>query len=998
MKSNLFWNKILITSLLPLFLAFTFFVFGPLEIYLTNTASFWFSIDDILPVVICSFAIVWVLATGLGLLLRNCVIFNSLVFGFSLALYIQGNWMFVDYGVMDGAAIDWTSYGSWSYINIGIWLVIILLPFAFSLFIKNKDSFKLILRCISLGIVGIECITLCILILTTSLPNNNYYVAKDDKMFELSTSDNIVVMLFDAFQSSYFQEAIDEIPGARDVFDGFVFYDSAVGTSLFTQESSATILTGKQFRVDLPFDENLDYIYNESEFLPLLAEKKYDVRYYESTEMVSPIAAPIIKNIVMEKPRPSSVYDLTKMINRITAFRYMPHFLKNDFWFSYNDIEKLQSNNMEYSEFVNSDYTFNQNILDGKLTASNEDKVYRMYYFKGVHPPYDLNENAEHVTYGSEEAFSTVWFGSISDSEMLHQQALGSVRIMMNYIQELKDLGVYDETFIVIAADHGWANRYNPILLIKQRNSSGGMQTSHAPISFIEDFGPTIMRAIDPDYQGAKTVFDYTEEDERERYYYIYDFNIADRSYNALDIYAIRKNPVIGSNFYKYYPLESLKYNLGEEIIFTKENDGTKFFINGGVTEIVSDETDFTWSLNKHNQMYLNFSEDFIDTFDVTANFDFKWVLAGQQHLIIKADDHVLYDGIVSKDSPHIQFEIPYYCINDRILILDFDYPDAVTPASLGGSNDTRVLGLGFQKIVFTQKEKDYFAYSLGNDINFATDKEARRFFGSYVSNVEPDFAWSLGDEGHMSLFINNLPAYSADLHAAFDFKFVYGGSQRLVVKAGERTLYAGSVTQAFPHVEFDIPFECLDGDILSLEFDYPDAASPASMGESNDSRILALAFEKINITQTNKEQILYRLGDSIGFTNNDDGRRFFASGISILEEDFAWSLGNNSRINIFLDNKQITNLSAKFNFKWVYSGHQHIIVKSNGDILYDGIITQAFPELVFDIPASCINDGLLKLDFEYPDAKSPVSMGDGNDQRLLAVAFQNISFNQQRE
>ena len=58
-------------------------------------------------------------------------------------MYIQGNWMlFIDYGEMDGTTINWNAYGSWPYVNLIIWIILILVPIIASFKISNKKLFN----------------------------------------------------------------------------------------------------------------------------------------------------------------------------------------------------------------------------------------------------------------------------------------------------------------------------------------------------------------------------------------------------------------------------------------------------------------------------------------------------------------------------------------------------------------------------------------------------------------------------------------------------------------------------------------------------------------------------------------------------------------------------------------------------------------------------------------------------------------------------------------
>ena len=162
----------------------------------------------------------------------------------------------------------------------------------------------------------------------------------------------------------------------------------------------------------------------------------------------------------------------------------------------------------------------------------------------------------------------------IHDNEMLYGQILGCVRIMMEYIQSLKDAGVYDQTTILITADHGWENRYNPMFLMKPENERGELTISQAPISYITDFEPTVLNAIGKQYTEEKTVFDFQEDEERYRKIYIYEgINVADRSYEGITVYGTYGKADDLSGYLAIRTDDERKYELGSKIVFTNEDD-----------------------------------------------------------------------------------------------------------------------------------------------------------------------------------------------------------------------------------------------------------------------------------------------------------------------------------------------------------------------------------------------------------------------------------------
>lgn len=818
-----------------LLLTFTLFIFGPIELYITNASNFWFPIKEMLIPLLIVFIITFTIISMLNIFLKKFAFIYTFTFSLGFAFYLQGNWMQVDYGTMDGVPIDWSSYGSWGITNLLIWCAILIIPTVVGYIIKNKNSYKAILNYISLGIVCVECITLLTIALTSDFSKNSIYVERDGEMFQFSKEKNIVVMLFDAFQASYFQQAIEEIPEAKEVFSGFTFYDNAVGTSLYSQEGQATVYTGLQMQADKNLVENVDYIYINSDIIKALKEEDYDIRYYVLDLMMSPNMVSTIQNVKPDSSEVSPV-PLTKMMLKITSFRYMPHILKQDFWFSYDEIEALKVVNSQKERFVADDFRFNDDIQ--KMTSGGEEKSYRVYYFKGVHHPYNMTKDVEYIDYGTSKD-DLPYVSDIRDNEMLYQQTLGSVRIMMNFIEELKAQGLYDNTDIVITGDHGWENRYNPLLLVKPQDACGDFTVSHAPISYIEDFAPTMLSFIGQQYVTGKTIFDYNENDQRTRKFYVYE-NIApaDRTYAGITVYETEGMASDPLSFYIARDEEELNYILGEEILF---NNNVKYPLNGFS---YGQDGGYPWSVGRQGRMRFhieNVSEDLL------ASISFNAVYRGKQHLIVKSEGKTLYDGTVLSSAPTIQFEVPSSCVKEDILTLDFYYPDAVAPIEVDpNSTDDRELAVSFSKMLLVPLAEE-FKYELGSEITFSPTSNGMKYFESGVSTIETDFVWSLGTESQMKL---NLGSFNGDLQANFKFKFTVTDPQRFIVKCDDQILYEGEVTKDNLQVQFIIPEKCIQDGVLILDLSYPDAVAPSSIHpESSDTRVLSVAFSEITFT-----------------------------------------------------------------------------------------------------------------------------------------------------
>ena len=111
-------------------LVFTFCIFGPFQIYLTNVSEVFFSFGDIWWVCALAALISGTVIIAIGLFLKGKMrgFYCCALWGLSLALYIQGNFVPTDYGTLDGK-INWEQYSGVGIWNTIFWLILLVLPF-----------------------------------------------------------------------------------------------------------------------------------------------------------------------------------------------------------------------------------------------------------------------------------------------------------------------------------------------------------------------------------------------------------------------------------------------------------------------------------------------------------------------------------------------------------------------------------------------------------------------------------------------------------------------------------------------------------------------------------------------------------------------------------------------------------------------------------------------------------------------------------------------------
>jgi hypothetical protein len=110
-------------------------------------------------------------------------------------------------------------------------------------------------------------------------------------------------------------------------------------------------------------------------------------------------------------------------------------------------------------------------------------------------------------------------------------QGKGSLKIVYEYLRQLKELGKYDDATIIITADHGNIAYYDaendrpsvtcmPIMMVKEPyQSNPSLVISDAPVSQAEIM-PTVLKNVGAEYDGmGRTFSEISEYEDRVRYY-----------------------------------------------------------------------------------------------------------------------------------------------------------------------------------------------------------------------------------------------------------------------------------------------------------------------------------------------------------------------------------------------------------------------------------------------------------------------------------------------
>ena len=834
-------------SIPALLLAITFGVCGPIQLYLTNMQELWFSIGDIWWMCLLCGAILFLACVGVGMLLpkRIASYYGVLLFAVALGLYIQGNFFPTDYGVLDGREIQWDEYRGTAIVNTFFWLACIGVPVVLQWLRPIWIKKTLPLVCVL--VTAMQIVSVGILFVTNGfgMHQTKGYLSEEG-INTVSAEENVIIFLIDSFDQEYFEKIYSSDLDFLEPLEGFIYFDNATGMYPTTKGSLPYILTGQLYENEQPYDEYIEEAFHATEYYSDLISAGYDIGIYTNPLFVPSYASDYFVNYVDGGVQVSSYEGLAKTLYKFACFRYFPHVLKESFWFYSGEFDqwKMAEGNLEYKVYDLNNIPYYNRLKEDGLQIVEEPACYRFIHISGVHVPYAMNENVEEVTDGSATA---------------EDASRGCLNILYTYLGQLKQLGIYDKSTVVVMADHGAGvgRPTNPIFMIKPQESRGELTVNSAPV-YQGDLFATVMEDIGLNRQGkyGRSVFDIQPGEDRERKFLYYNWDDSwDSAYlPPMTEYRIDSQANDSENFH-LVNYEVNVYELGQTIGFQSSYAGLRA-ADYCITGFSIPEDTFTWTSDKTAKMA--FKLDSLPEENLLVRMDIDRVLNGNQEVLVTVEGETVYTGTHSGKGT-LEFVIPGDLLEDDVLELNFEFPYAISPMELNGGTDVRTLAVGFTSMTLEETDltPDEVAssmssgalhYNLGQELIFTQYQDDTNYFTSGVSSAEERFTWSLGTQGEMKMIIEEA---DADLWAEFTLEGAITEDQTISISSGEEVLYDGSVPTGKSIIQFSISQSCINDGTLVLHFEYPNAVAPNTINpESNDMRILAVRFSKLVISQ----------------------------------------------------------------------------------------------------------------------------------------------------
>ena len=486
-----------------LFLVFTFGVYMPSSLFLGNINEFALNFSAVLPLILLVGAVMLVFIYLIGLVMVHEKVFQAyvlLIFSLGLGFYLQGNFLNPSFKQLNGSDIDWSAYTVSGIISIAVWIICIVVPQVVVFF--QRKIMKLAAKWVSLFITGMQFLTLIFLVLTANKTFANDFALTKNGEFELSSKDNTIVFVVDTLDATWFEDVIASDAQYSDKLQDFTYFDNAVAGGAPTVIGIPTILTGQLYMdTSMSLDDYYKDAYAKSTLFQDLQDNDYQVKIYTEYYYLNFSDKKNVDNMEYNQEYVlSSRRGFLEYLYKFVSFYSMPQCLKQHFWFYSGDFSQfitLKDKNL--NNYIFDDPQFYKDFCASGITTQNKKNAFVMYHLTGAHGPYTMNADAQAVP---------------ENSVGLNDQIQGSFKIIFEYIDEMKKQGVYDNSTIIIMADHGGVELYqNPAILIKEKNSHKEFSTNSSQVSFV-NVNATIASSCLKDYSAyGDNLFDVGDKD-----------------------------------------------------------------------------------------------------------------------------------------------------------------------------------------------------------------------------------------------------------------------------------------------------------------------------------------------------------------------------------------------------------------------------------------------------------------------------------------------------
>ena len=534
-------RRIILAILVSAFLVITLFVIAPFEILAGNESSLIYGLADVWKPLLIRAAIILVPMIVILPILRGKAFDFALMLVFCVALgcYLQALFFNTGMPSTDGRPIDWGDFRINMLISTIMWIAVFVVFFV--LYRKKKTIAQVCIGVLALALVIMQGVASASLLFEKlderanmqpdAIPINMYQVTESG-MYSVSPKNNVIVFVLDTYDTQDMIKLLEDDPEVSQRLQGFTWFKDSVGSMSPTRYGAPFLWTGIYPKSDEPLENFITRRYRESNFLSDVKNKDYSIGIYSDTigdyALTDDERRELIydKTINIKPPAEGKTYvnepDTLKIMAKAALYRDTPWLLKPYFYFNTDQMNQAMviRDEVVYNDapYVMNDARWYESLKQQGLSFEEEpsEGAYRFIHLDGTHAPYTINANGE-----ASGEFTSV-----------EEQAHGSMEMVIYYLDQLKELGVYDDATIIITADHGewWEWQLDggllvssPLMLVKPASSSeGDLQTADNQVTAY-DVLPTVIQATGGDASAyGPTLFEQPNTGRDRRYLFTY--------------------------------------------------------------------------------------------------------------------------------------------------------------------------------------------------------------------------------------------------------------------------------------------------------------------------------------------------------------------------------------------------------------------------------------------------------------------------------------------
>ncbi len=503
--------------ILSAFYLVTVVIYTPNELYLNNAEefpiSYWYFFGKLLLAGAITAAIL-MLGMVLYLEKEQFTVYTAFIGSLLIAGYIQGMFLNGNMQILDGTQ-ERMVLGFKEIFNCAFWIVLIA---AVILCCLKKRAAQKIVNMVAIWIILIQLVSLTVIIISSGDTTVKSELAlTTDGMLEVNEKNNIIVFILDKFEGSMCDELMEQEPEFFEPLNDFIYYENATSEFYPTGNSVPFLLTGTECR-DESEEAYRSYAFQGDILLTYLDNAEYDIGIYTDKRFVPEGLKDIIANYEDGIQRTCSMGDLFALMTQCSRYKMAPFIIKDYYMYDTSDIALLAVSDRITN--IEDDLPFYHRLIKTGLSVADNDKegAFRFIHMHGAHSPYNMTDEFQHIDYDPRR--DEHWGDNIS-------QTKGAMKIVYEYLRQLEELDKYDESMIIVTADHGAAyavetedgatvKQQCPILFVKYPGQTQeDMTVSSAPVSHA-DMVRSIEKEIGVNVSG-KGLEDVGENEERTR-------------------------------------------------------------------------------------------------------------------------------------------------------------------------------------------------------------------------------------------------------------------------------------------------------------------------------------------------------------------------------------------------------------------------------------------------------------------------------------------------